>query len=74
MFYPLTGGKLVNVLAVKYTPGHGRTYDGPWVESTTGDAVVKLFEGWESHALTLIKVCSNNAACTSSVFNDFCLP
>ncbi|KAM5540130.1 hypothetical protein V8D89_006270 [Ganoderma adspersum] len=55
MFYPLTGGKLVNVLAIKYTPGHGRTYDGPWVESTTADAVVKLFEGWEPHALTLIK-------------------
>ena len=56
MFYPISSGKLVNVLAIKYTPGHGRTYDGPWVEPTTGEAIVKLFEGWEPNALALIKV------------------
>ena len=56
MFYPVTDGKVINVLAVKYTPGHGKVYDGPWVEPTTGDAVAKLFEGWEPNALALIKV------------------
>ncbi|PIL34424.1 hypothetical protein GSI_03199 [Ganoderma sinense ZZ0214-1] len=55
MFYPVSGGKLVNALAVKYTPGHGRTYDGPWVKPTTAGDVVKLFEGWETNALTLFK-------------------
>ena len=56
MFYPLTGGKIINVLVVKYNPDHGKVYDGPWVEPTTGEAVAKLFEGWEQNAVTLIKV------------------
>ena len=56
VFYPVSGGKFINVLAVKYTPGHGRTYDGPWVEPTTGEAVAKKFEGWLPKALAALKV------------------
>ena len=55
VFYPVSGGKFINVLAVKYTPGHGRTYDGPWVEPTTGEAVAKMFEGWLPKALAALK-------------------
>ena len=54
--YPVAGGKLVNVVAVKYTPGYGRVYSGPWVESISGEAATKPFEGWDPKALTIIKV------------------
>ncbi len=40
---------------MKYTPGHSRTYDGPWVEPTTGEAVARLFEAWEPNALTKVR-------------------
>ena len=55
-FYPVAGGKLINVVAVKYTPGYGRVYDGPWVKSITGDAAAEPFEGWDPRALAIIKV------------------
>ena len=55
-FYPVAGGKLINVVAVKYTPGYGKVYDGPWVESITGEEAAKPFEGWDPKALAIIKV------------------
>ncbi|KAI1789078.1 hypothetical protein LXA43DRAFT_594836 [Ganoderma leucocontextum] len=55
VIYPVAGGRFVNVLAVRYTPGHDRVYDGPWVEPITGEAIAKLFEGWQAWALDTIK-------------------
>ncbi|PIL34427.1 hypothetical protein GSI_03202 [Ganoderma sinense ZZ0214-1] len=55
VIYPVSGGKFVNVLAVKHTPGAGPVYDGPWSEPTTVEVVAKVFEGWESKTLGLIK-------------------
>ncbi|PIL34400.1 hypothetical protein GSI_03175 [Ganoderma sinense ZZ0214-1] len=55
VIYPVSGGKLITVLATKYTPGAGMVYDGLWSEPTTGEAVVKEFEGWDPRALGLIK-------------------
>ncbi|KAI1789080.1 FAD/NAD(P)-binding domain-containing protein [Ganoderma leucocontextum] len=55
VIYPVSGGKFINVLAAKYTPGCGPVYDGPWSEPTTGEAVAEMLEGWEPRALGLIK-------------------
>ncbi|KAM5540139.1 hypothetical protein V8D89_006279 [Ganoderma adspersum] len=54
IIYPIAGGKSVNVLAIRYIPGHGKVFDGPWVESITREAIVKLFEGWQPWALEAI--------------------
>ena len=56
IIYPIAGGKSVNVLAIRYIPGHGKVFDGPWVESITREDVVKLFEGWQPWALEAIMV------------------
>ena len=63
-FYPVAGGKLINVVAVKYTPGYSNVYDGPWVESITGEAAARPFKGWDPKALAIIKVrlCFSQAA------------
>nr|VWO96893.1 Mannitol 1-phosphate dehydrogenase [Ganoderma boninense] len=55
VIYPVSGGKFVNVLAVKYNPGAGPVYDGPWSEPTTVEVIAKVFEGWEPRALGLIQ-------------------
>ena len=75
-FYPVAGGKLINVVAVQYTPGYGKVYDGPWVESITGEAAAKPFEGWDPTALAIIKVrvfVSNTAATSHSIVHRHCL-
>ena len=56
IIYPIAGGKSVNVLAIRYIPGHGKVFDGPWVESVTGEAVAELFEGRPPWALETIRV------------------
>ena len=55
----------MNVLAIRYIPGHGRVYDGQWVESVTGEAIAGLFEGWQPWALETIKVCLYPASTNS---------
>nr|VWP01621.1 Uncharacterized protein [Ganoderma boninense] len=56
VLYPISGGKFINVLAAKYTPGgDGTVYDGPWSEPVTVEAVAKEFEGWGPKALGMIK-------------------
>ncbi len=52
----MSGGKFVNVLAMKYTPGSGPVYEGSWSEPTTGEAVAKVYEGWEPRVLGLMRV------------------
>ncbi|PIL34430.1 hypothetical protein GSI_03205 [Ganoderma sinense ZZ0214-1] len=54
IIYPIAGSKSVNVLAIRYIPGHGKVFDGPWVESMTQEAIAKLFEGWQPWALEAI--------------------
>ncbi|TBU45377.1 FAD/NAD(P)-binding domain-containing protein [Dichomitus squalens] len=55
VIYPVSGGKIINVLGVVYTPGSGTVYDGPWVETSTSDEVGKLFDGWEPKVLAVLK-------------------
>nr|VWO96890.1 Mannitol 1-phosphate dehydrogenase [Ganoderma boninense] len=54
IIYPMAGGKSINVLAIRYIPGHSKVFDGPWVQSMTQDAIAKLFEGWQPWALETI--------------------
>ena len=46
----------MNVVASKYIPGYAAVYDGPWVESVTGEAIAELFEGSQPWALETIRV------------------
>ena len=66
VIYPVSGGKFINVLAVKYTPDAGTVYDGPWSEPTTAEIVAKVFEGWEPRAVGLIKVSLFLGTCSPS--------
>ncbi len=47
IIYPIAGGSLVNVLSIKDIPDHGTVYHGPWMEPVTGEAISKLFGGWQ---------------------------
>ena len=53
--YPVSNGKFINTAAVKRIPGSGPVYDGPWVETVTGEAAAKHFEHWDTKALGIIK-------------------
>ena len=54
--YPVSGGKFINVAAIKRVPGSATVYDGAWIEHTNAETVVKLFENWEPKALAVTKV------------------
>ena len=54
--YPVSGGKFINVAAIKRVPGATMVYEGPWMEPTNAETVVKLFENWEPKALAIAKV------------------
>ncbi|KAM5540134.1 hypothetical protein V8D89_006274 [Ganoderma adspersum] len=57
--YPVSNGKFINIAAIKRILGAGPVYDGPWVETTTGETVAKLFEHWDPRALGVIKAVSD---------------
>ena len=54
--YPVSGGKFINVAAIKRIPGSTTVYKGPWIEPTNAETVVELFENWEPKALAVTKV------------------
>ena len=54
--YPVSNGKFINAAAVKRIPGSGPVYDGPWVETVTGEAAAKHFAHWDPKALGIINV------------------
>ena len=54
--YPVSGGKFINVAAIKRVPGPATVYEGPWVEPTNAETVARLFENWEPRALAIAKV------------------
>ena len=57
MFYPISSGEIINVVAFVDTPGaRGTRYDGPWVTTSTTEEVVEQFAEWDTITRTLIKV------------------
>ncbi|KAM5540038.1 hypothetical protein V8D89_006178 [Ganoderma adspersum] len=56
VYYPISGGEIINVVAFVDTPGaKGTRYDGPWVTTTTTEEVEQQFAGWDKITHTLIK-------------------
>ncbi|KAI1788600.1 FAD/NAD(P)-binding domain-containing protein [Ganoderma leucocontextum] len=56
VFYPISGGEIINVVAFVDTPGaRGTRYDGPWVTTATTEEVTQQFAGWDMVTHTLIK-------------------
>ncbi|KAI1789079.1 FAD/NAD(P)-binding domain-containing protein [Ganoderma leucocontextum] len=53
--YPVSGGDMINIAAVRYIPGSTTVYPGPWVENTPAETVAKLFEGWDPRGVGIIK-------------------
>ena len=57
VYYPISGGEIINVVAFVDTPGaKGTRYDGPWVTPTTTEEAEQQFAGWDKITHTLIKV------------------
>ncbi|PIL34307.1 hypothetical protein GSI_03082 [Ganoderma sinense ZZ0214-1] len=56
VFYPISGGEIINVVAFVDTQGaRGTRYEGPWVTTATTEEVEQQFSGWDTITHTLIK-------------------
>ncbi|OCB84042.1 FAD/NAD-binding domain-containing protein [Sanghuangporus baumii] len=61
--YPVTKGKLINVVAFVSQPGReGTLYNDPWVTSREKSEVVAAYKGWETEVQQLIQ-CMNSPSC-----------
>ncbi|KAL5499135.1 hypothetical protein ACEPAH_1653 [Sanghuangporus vaninii] len=61
--YPVTKGKLINVVAFVSQPEReGTLYNDPWVTSREKSEVVAAFKGWETEVQQLTQ-CMNSSSC-----------
>lgn len=55
--FPISQGRLVNVVLLKYEPAHrGTTYPAPWVSEATQDELIEVYAGWDLQVTALLKV------------------
>ena len=71
MFYPISAGEIINVVAFVDTPGaRGTRYEGPWATATTTEEVEQQFAGWDMITQTLIKVSGYFPTILRRIFAD----
>ncbi|KAL5522589.1 hypothetical protein ACEPAG_8606 [Sanghuangporus baumii] len=61
--YPVTKGKIINVVAFVSQPEReGTSYNNPWVTSREKSEVIAAYEGWEAEVQQLVQ-CMDSPSC-----------